>query len=227
MAPPEIRQLRRVLRYRNLLVQQAVRLKNRIGGVLMECGEEYVKSRLHGKAYFYELLDSLEHTPESAIELLAISRGMLETFQDLERRLMKGLQRHPLLAERVTVLASIRGVGQVTALTWALEVGEAERFGSVSRAVSYCGLCAAQRESAGKEQRGPLSKQRNKHLQRVLVEAAKLAPRFNPELAAVHERELQRGSRNRATLAVARKLVAYLLAVDRSRKPFVPRVRAA
>ena len=179
MAPPEIRQPRRVLRYRNLLVQQAVRLKNRIGGVLMECGEEYVKSRLHGKAYFYKLLDGLQHTPESAIELLAISRGMLETFQDLERRLLRGL-----------------------------EVAEAERFGSVRCAVSYRGLCAAQRESAGNQQRGPLSKQRNKHLQRVLIEAAKLAPRFNPELREVHERELLRGSRNRATLAVARKLVA-------------------
>ena len=99
-------------RYRNLLVQQAVRLKNRISGVLLECGEEHVKSWLHGKKYFYQLLDSLEHTPESAIELLAISRGMLETFQDLERRLMRGLQRHPLLAERVEVLASIRGVAQ-------------------------------------------------------------------------------------------------------------------
>lgn len=227
MAPPEIRQLRRVLRYRNLLVQQAVRLKNRIGGVLMECGEEYVKSRLHGKSYFYQLLDGLQHTPESAIELLAISRGMLETFQDLERRLLKGLKRHPLLAERVELLRSIRGVGEVTALTWALEVAEAERFGSVRCAVSYCGLCAAQRESAGKDRRGPLSKQRNKHLQRVLVEAAKLAPRFNPELREVHERELLRGSRNRATLAVARKLVAYLLAVDRSRTPFTPRARAA
>ncbi len=72
-----------------------------------------------------------------------------------------------------------------------------------------------------------MSKQRNKHLQTVLIEAAKLAPRFNPELKAVHERELAHGSRNRATLAVARKLVAYLLAVDRSGTPFTPRRRAA
>ena len=227
MAPAQIRELRRVLRYRNLLVRQAVRLKNRISGVLMECGEEHVKSRLHGKKYFYELLDSLEHTPESAIELLALSRGMLETFQDLERRLLKGLARHRLLAERVERLQSIRGVGQVTALTWALEIAEPERFSSVRRVVSYCGLCAAQRESAGKTQRTPLSKQRNKYLQTVLIEAAKLAPRFNPELKAVHERELQRGSPNRATLAVARKLAAYLLAVDRSGQPFAPRMRAA
>jgi len=39
-------------------------------------------------------------------------------------------------------------------------------------------------------------------------------------LAAIHEREVQRGHRNRATLEVARKLVAYLLAVDKSGKPF-------
>ena len=40
-----------------------------------------------------------------------------------------------------------------------------------------------------------MSKQRNKHLQRVLIEAAKLAPRWNPQLHDVHERELTRGSR--------------------------------
>jgi hypothetical protein len=74
--------------------------------------------------------------------------------------------------------------------------------------------------SAGKEQRGPISKQRNRHLQTILIEAAKLAPRHNPQLAAVHQRELQRGNRNRATLAVARKLVAYLMVVDKSGQPF-------
>jgi transposase len=36
----------------------------------------------------------------------------------------------------------------------------------------------------------------------------------------VQERELQRGNRNQATLEVARKLVAYLMAVDKSGKPF-------
>jgi len=42
----------------------------------------------------------------------------------------------------------------------------------------------------------------------------------NPQLAALHARESGRGHRNRATLAVARKLVAYLLVVDKSRQPF-------
>jgi len=42
----------------------------------------------------------------------------------------------------------------------------------------------------------------------------------------VHERELKRGNRNQATLAVARKLVAYLMAVDKSGKPFQVRASA-
>jgi transposase len=82
------------------------------------------------------------------------------------------------------------------------------RFASIRQAIiSYCGLCSAQRESAGKEQRGPISKKRNKYLQTMLVEAAKIAPFWNPHLAALHERELNKGNRNLATLAVARRLV--------------------
>jgi transposase len=56
----------------------------------------------------------------------------------------------------------------------------------------YCGLCGAERSSGERIQRTPLSKQRSRHLQTILIEAA-----------------------NRATLAVARKMVAYLVAVDR------------
>ena len=115
------------------------------------------------------------------------------------------------------------GVGEVTALTWVLEVGGPFRFGSIRQAISYCGLCSAQRESAGKEHRSPISKKRNKHLQTILVEAAKIAPIWNPQLAAVHEKELKKGNRNRATLAVARRLVASMMSVDKNRKDFAMR----
>ena len=59
MAPTEIRELRRVLRYRNLIVRQAVQMKNKISGLLMELGAEYNKKRLHGQNYFNELLENL------------------------------------------------------------------------------------------------------------------------------------------------------------------------
>jgi hypothetical protein len=131
------------------------------------------------------------------------------------------LERDPLLADRLKRLRTIPGVGPITALTWALEIGDVSRFQSVKQAISYCGLCSAERSSADKLIRMPISKQRNKHIQQTLVEAAKLAPRYSHELALVYERERQRGNKNRATLAVARKMVAYMLAVERRKQNFV------
>jgi transposase len=227
VAPAQIRELRRMLRYRNLVVAQSVRMQNKMGGLLMEVGTEYNKQRLHGKQYFTELLETLEEVPESVKDLLRMSRGAMEMFEATQQQLIARLRKDPLLAKRVVLLKSIRGVGPVTALTWILEVGDAQRFSSVAHAVSYCGLTSALDSSADHQKAGPISKQRNAHLQTVLIEAAKLAPRWNPQLAAVHAREVERGNRNRATLAVARKLVAYLLAVDKSGQPFQPRTPSA
>lgn len=223
MAPQRVRDLRRVLRFRNYLVQHAVRLKNKCSGLLMECGVEYDKQRLHGKRYFEDLLGRLDDVPESLVPMLRFNRLMLEEFDRAQRRLLTELIDNDLLRERVRRLQTIPGVGQVMALTWALEIDDPHRFGSVRRAISYCGLCSAQKESAGKTRRGPLSKQRNRHLQWTLVETAKIAPRWNAGLLAVREQERLRGSKNRASLAVARKLVAYLLAVDKRQTDFEDR----
>jgi hypothetical protein len=38
----------------------------------------------------------------------------------------------------------------------------------------------------------------------------------------IRARELERGNPNRATLAVARKMLCYLLAVERRKRDFVP-----
>jgi len=223
MAPEEHRNLRRVLRYRNLLVREVVKMKTKTAGLLMEIGAEYNKKRLYGTKYFQELLESLDYVPESVLNLLQMSRSSMESFNKMQKSLIRALRSDPRISHRVEMLMSIPGVGEVTALTWVLEVGDVTRFNRISQAVSYCGLCSAQKESAGKNIRGPISKKRNKYLQTVLIEAAKLAPRWNVQLAEVYMRESAKGNRNRATLAVARKLVAYMLAVDKKQKEFIPR----
>jgi hypothetical protein len=53
-----------------------------------------------------------------------------------------------------------------------------------------------------------------------LIEAAKMAPRNSAELAMLYDKEKQKGNANRATLAIARRLVAYLTAVDRGQRNF-------
>jgi hypothetical protein len=186
----------------------------------MEVGIPYSKKRIRGKKYFRDLLEQVEEIPLSVKELLKLSRSSYEIFCSYQKRLVEALRTNELIRDRVQGLMAIPGVGELTALTWVLEIGDPGRLASIRQAVSYCGLCSAQRESAGKEQRGPISKKWNKNLKTMLIEAAKLAPHWNRQLAILHERELQKGNRNRATLAVARKLVAYMLAVDKQQADF-------
>jgi transposase len=220
VASAEIRELRRLLRYRQLVVRESVRMQNKMAGLLMECGTPFEKARLHGKKYFSCLLDTLEEVPDSVKDLLRLSRSAFEMFQTVQKQLIQRLLASPAVGERVERLTTIDGIGEITALTWALEIGDPGRFSSCAKVMSYCGLTSALRSSADKQQRGPISKQRNHWLQTALIEAAKLAPRWNPQLAVLHARELEHGHRNRATLAVARKLACYLLAVDKSGQPF-------
>src|ERR1700719_1322617 len=222
MASTEIRDRRRTLRYRHLLVRQMVQMKNRISGLLMETGVSHNKQRLHKVGYFGELLSNHQEVQENIRPLLRLSRETIVRCQRTEYALVRSLQRDPLLAERLQRLRTVPGVGPITALTWALEIGDVTRFRSIKQAISYCGLCGDEKSSADKVMRTPISKQRNKHIQHVLVEAAKMAPRYSHELALVHEKEMQKGNRNRATLAVARKLVCWMLAVERRKQDFVP-----
>ena len=178
---PQMRDLRRLMRYRNLVVQPSVRMQNKMAGLLMESGTGFNKEKLHGKKYFSELMGGLQEVPESVKDLLRMSRSSMEMFESTQKQLQKRLLAEPASQQRVERLQSIRGVGPITALSWALEVADPQRFSSIADAVSYCGLTAAFRSSAGKQ---------------------------------------QRGHANRATLQVARKLVAYLLAVDKSGKSF-------
>src|SRR5712672_2606272 len=187
----------------------------------MEAGVNYNKQRLHKAGYFRELLATNPDIDEGLCSLLRLCRETVVRLGKTESALVRSLERDRLLVDRVERLMTIPAVGPITALVWALKVGDVQRFSSIKKAISYCGLCGAENSSANIIKRTPLSKQRNKHLQTTLIEAAKMAPRNSPDLAMIYDREKQKGNDNRATLAVARKLVAYLDAVDRRQKDFL------
>jgi len=214
---PELGALRRQMRFRRSVVNEQTRFKNSTAGLLMQAGVEYERRRLHGKRYFDELMRANGWVDDAMRPLLQFNREQIETLARMDKALLTMLQKHPELAARVAALTKIEAVGAVTALTWALETGTPKRFPSIKRAQSYAGLTSAFWESAGKEKHGPISKQRNAHLQSVLIEAAKLAPAHSEKLKAVYQKSRAAGAdENVATLEVARKMVAYLLAADRA-----------
>jgi hypothetical protein len=60
MATTAIRDRRRTLRYRHLLVRQMTQMKYRVSGLLMETGVTRNKQPLHRVGYFRELLSTNE-----------------------------------------------------------------------------------------------------------------------------------------------------------------------
>jgi len=63
---------RRTLRYRNLLVRQAVQMKNKIAVLLMEAGVSYNKQKLHKVRYFRELLATNQDIDDGLRALLRL-----------------------------------------------------------------------------------------------------------------------------------------------------------
>jgi len=115
-----------------------------------------------------------EEIDASIRPLLKLSREHIVRAQKLYYALVSSLERAPLLVERLERLRTVPGVGPITALTWAREIGDVARFRSIKQAISYSGLYGAKKSSADKAMRMPISKQRNKHIQQVLVEATAL-----------------------------------------------------
>jgi len=146
MASPALRERRRTLRHRNLLVRQMVQMKTKISTLLMAAGVSYDKERLHKAGYFRELLASNPDINDGLRSLLKLCRETLVRLSKTESALVCSLEHDPLLMERVKRLMSIPAIGPITALTWALEVSEVQRFSSIKKAISYSASRKARRE---------------------------------------------------------------------------------
>jgi transposase len=127
-----------------------VQMKNRVSGLLLETGVSYNKRRLRKVGYFTYLMSTNEEVNESIRPLLKLSRETIVRSQKLDYALVSSLERDPLLAERLKRLRTVPGVGPITALTWALEIGDFTRFRSIKQAIGYCGICGDERSSADK-----------------------------------------------------------------------------
>src|SRR5437667_8814706 len=101
MASTAIRERRRTLRYRNLLVRQMVQMKNKIGMLLMEAGVSYNKQRLHKAGYFRELLATNSGLEQGLCSLLRVCRDTVVRLQRTESAPVRSLERDSLLVDRV------------------------------------------------------------------------------------------------------------------------------
>ncbi len=83
------------------------------------------------------------------------------------------------LAPLVKALQAFRGIGLLTAVIIAAEIGDLRRFAKPPKLMAYLGLVPSEHTSGTKRHQGTITKTGNGHVRRVLVEAA-WAYRFRP-----------------------------------------------
>ena len=133
----------------------------------------------------------------------AVLRCLEEQIRLLERAILaKGR-----LREEFHGLKTVSGIGDVLALTIALETGDIQRFASVGKFASYARMVDSRRESNGKSKGIGNRKCGNKHLSWAFIEAAHHAVRYDPSIRRFYERK-----RAKTLAVVAIKAVAHKLA---------------
>jgi len=210
-APVDIRDSRSSLRYRQQLVTLRTSLKNRIHCILDYHGIQQSFSDLFGidGRRFIEQLE-LRATYKSIIE------NCLAIIDDLSKRVSKmdyQLKCKLKTDKKAKALATIPGVGAITANIILAEAGDINRFANHHRFARYIGIVPSIHQSGQILYHGHITKQGNKYLRTAFVEAAQTAIRRDPYLLAQFNKIKAKKGYGVAIVAIAHKLAksAYMI----------------
>jgi transposase len=159
---------------RQLLVRQRVALSNHIRGVLSEYGIVVPQGVKVLSRQLPEILEDAENTlPMLARHLLAELKAehdqLIERVDRFEKQL-KAWHANSSVSQR---LASIPGIGVLTATALAATVGEGQDFRNGRQLAAYLGLVPRQASSGGKDRLLGISKRGDGYLRSLLIHGAR------------------------------------------------------
>jgi transposase len=205
IAPPELRELRDLLRHRVALTRIRSALKQRVGAILAKHGIQRPYSNLFGPGGMrflteLELREGPRQRLDSLLALIAdFDREIDQTSAEIDQR----AKADPY----VEVLCQIRGIGRYIAMLVIAEVGDIDRFPSARHLCAWAGLTPTVRSSDGKARLGHITGQGSPALRWALVEAAQHAGRGGGPLRDAYQRITKRRGKSVAKVAVARKIL--------------------
>jgi transposase len=112
------------------------------------------------------------------------------------------------------------GVGPVTSLAFVLTMGDVKRFPRGKQVASYLGLIPREYSSGGQQRLGAISKQGNRFMRMLLVEAAQVAVRCDPQMRNEYLHRCHSKAKGIAKVAAARKLAIRLYWMLRTQKRY-------
>ena len=213
----EMRDHRQLVVHRHKLVQIRTRVKNELQHLMLNQGMQ--KKQKLWSAEGRATLGSIPLEPwadrrrRDLLNLLAMLDGQLEMLNDAVAQVAK---QYP----EVHLLMSQPGVGAVTALAFLLTIGDVRRFQRGKHVASYLGLIPREYSTGGKQRMGGISKQGNRLLRFLLVEAANIAVRFDPVFRKEYLHRCHQKHFTVAKVAAARKLAIRLYWILRTKTPY-------
>jgi transposase len=221
--PQDIRELRGLVAQRKKMTGLATQAKNRLHAVL----QRHHLLPPEGDPFREMQQDWWLALALGKLERINIQSD-LETLRFAQRqqvRLTSVMEELANQNEQVTRLLQLPGFGVVTAVTVWAAIGDIHRFEDAQHLVGYAGLGTRVHDSGMSSRSGRITKAGRRDLRMVLIEAAQVAANSHPHWKAELARLQPRLGRNKAIVAIARKLLVavwYILAqhkTDRFAQP--------
>jgi transposase len=199
--------LRQLLMHRYKLVRIRAQVKTELQHLAMNQGVTK-KRKLWSKAGEKVLRElSLRPWASRRREDLFKVRGMLdEQIAPLDQAVAEAAEKDA----KARLLMTQPGVGPITSMAFVLTMGDVSRFQRGKQVASYLGLIPREYSSGGHQRLGSISKQGNRFLRMLLVEAAQGAVRCDPQFRNEYLHRCHRKAKGVAKVAAARKLAVRL-----------------
>ena len=210
IAPPEIRELRELTRYRHKLVGLRTSCRDQVHAVLAKLGVPVTHSDIfgvHGQAW----LDGLRLPQPYAGKVASLRQlngelsGEIALLEQVIGDLLAG-------HEGYRAIQTLPGIGPVLGAVIVAEIGDIRRFPAPGQLCSWAGLTPRHRESDTKVSRGHVTKQGSRMLRWAVCEAIQRQP------AGTRPRQVKDGiiarrgkeAKNTAKVAAARELLTLV-----------------
>jgi len=203
--PQEVRELRALLAQRNKMTRLSTQAKNRLHALLhryhlLPCTGDLFQPDQRNWWLSLPISSAEKVRILSDLETLGFARQQIDSLTACLMQLAAQDQRLP-------VLTQLPGINVLSALTILAAVGEIERFPDAKHLVGYAGLGSRVHDSGLTTRTGRITKTGRRDLRAVMVEAAQTAANTHPHWKAELARLEPRLGRNKAIVAIARKLL--------------------
>ncbi len=221
-ADREQRDHRQLVMHRHKLVQIRSRVKNELQHLSLNKGMQ--KQNKLWSAAGQKALRELRLKPWAACrreDLLQLLAMLDQQIGKLDAAVQQAAEHNP----QAKLLMTQPGVGPVTSLAFVLTLGDVSRFPRGKQVASYLGLIPREHSSGGRQMLGSISKQGNRLMRALLVEAAQTAVRYDPGFRKEYLHRCHQKPKGVAKVAAARKLAVRLYWMLRTQKPYPEVVR--